>query len=427
VVLVEDIYDEFSYGIPTPHAIQDFLSHTYTHWIGPAPAYVLLLGDGTYDYKDNLGLGATSYVPPYLLMTEYTGETASDEWFVRISGDDLLSDMYIGRLPAASPAEAETMVEKIITYEESPETNTWERHMVFVAGDEMAEGEARTFQTMNDDASGLSSSVYTISKTYGTMEETGGALIVNYSGHGSTNRWYIDGGNIGQEEIIASLNLSGTLPFFVNMTCLNGYFMNRIDKPRSLAETLLETDQGAIATLSSTGATVPAGQGLLDYGLFEAIFDQDFRDLGRAVSYGKAYLLANSTEHQDIVNTFQLFGDPAMELKIPVPKSPTGLVAAPGSGGVSLSWEENTESDLSGYNLYRSSTSGTGYEKVNPSLITGTSYQDEAVSEAMTYYYVLTAVDTASLESGYSAEANLALDSGSGGCFIAAASGRSLE
>jgi hypothetical protein len=320
------------------------------------------------------------------------------------------------------------MVEKIITYEESPETNTWERHMVFVAGDGMVEGEAQIFQTMNENASALGSPFYTLSKTYGTMEEIDGALLVNYSGHGSTNRWYMDGGNLEQAEILSYLNVSGTLPFFVNMTCLNGYFANRIDEPRSLAETLLEADGGAIATLSSTGATVPSGQALLDYGLFEAIFDQDLRDLGQALAYATAYLLANSTDQEDIAHTFLLFGDPAMELKIPVPKSPTGLVATPGPEGITISWEENTEGDLLGYNLYRSTTPATGYEKVNASLIRGTSYQDEAVLGDMIYYYVLSAVDTASLESRLSAEASTALGSGgsSGGCFIAAASGRFL-
>jgi hypothetical protein len=262
-----------------------------------------------------------------------------------------------------------------------------------------------------------------LSKTYGTMEEIDGALLVNYSGHGSTNRWYIDGGNLEQAEILSYLNVSGTLPFFVNMTCLNGYFANRIDEARSLTETLLEADGGAIATLSSTGATVSSGQWLLDYGLFEAIFDQDFRDLGQAVAYAKAYLLANSTDQEDIAHTFQLFGDPAMELKIPVPKRPASLVATVRSGGIDLSWEENTEGDLLGYNLYRSTTPGTGYEKVNGSLITGTSYQDDGVSEGMTYYYVLAAVDTDSLESGFSSEASPATGTAgsSGGCFIAAA------
>jgi hypothetical protein len=37
VVDVEDIYDEFSYGIAAPQGIKDFLSYTYQNWAPPAP------------------------------------------------------------------------------------------------------------------------------------------------------------------------------------------------------------------------------------------------------------------------------------------------------------------------------------------------------------------------------------------------------
>jgi hypothetical protein len=53
VVDVEDIYDEFSYGITSPQGIKDFLSYTYQNWTSPAPQYVLLVGDSAYDPKDN--------------------------------------------------------------------------------------------------------------------------------------------------------------------------------------------------------------------------------------------------------------------------------------------------------------------------------------------------------------------------------------
>ena len=119
-----------------------------------------------------------------------------------------------------------------------------------------------------------------------------------------------------------------------------------------------------------------------------------------------------------------------MEPKVPLPGRLQSASIQAGADRITISCEKISDCDgnhAAGYNLYRSTTSGTGYEKVNPSLITGTSYQDEDVSLGMIYYYVLSAVDMASLESGYSAEASPAAGSGaSGGCFIAAASGRSL-
>ena len=53
------------------------------------------------------------------------GETVTDEWFVRISCDDSVTDLYIGRLPAESEAEAAAMINKILTYETSPNDKTW--------------------------------------------------------------------------------------------------------------------------------------------------------------------------------------------------------------------------------------------------------------------------------------------------------------
>jgi hypothetical protein len=432
LVTLEDIYDEFSYGITTPYAIKEFVTYAYTNWMEPAPRYVLLVGDATYDYKNNLELAPAPYVPTYLLMTEFTGETGSDEWFVRVSGDDLLSDLYIGRLPAASQEEATAMINRIIDYEESPEDNTWQRHLYFVAGsDYLVVGESDTFQDINENASLLAPSPYQISRSYATTQGIEGALIINYAGHGYLNTWYMNDGTQDMDAILAYLNTADTLPVFVNMTCLNGYFIDKLGNPRSLAETLLTTaDRGAIASLSSTGSTVPSGQRLLDYGLFEAIFTKEYRDLGAAISYAKAYLLANSTTQQDVANTFLLFGDPAMEVKIPVPRTPTGLTASPGVHTIELSWEANEEDDLAGYNLYRSTTSGGGYEKVNTSPITDITYQDDDITTGVPYYYVLSAVDVASLESGASPEVSSAGESGvgsgkpastGGGCFIATA------
>jgi hypothetical protein len=95
------------------------------------------------------------------------------------------------------------------------------------------------------------------------------------------------------------------------------------------------------------------------------------------------------------------------------PAAPTGLGAAAGDATVSLDWDDNTEEDLAGYNIYRSTTSGSGYGKLNGSLLTDSNYTDNAVANNTTYYYVVTAVDTNSNGSGYSSEVSAYPSAGS--------------
>jgi hypothetical protein len=75
---------------------------------------------------------------------------------------------------------------------------------------------------------------------------------------------------------------------------------------------------------------------------------------------------------------------------------------------VGLTWTAST-STVSGYNVYRSTTNGSGYGKINPSLVTTESYTDSSVSNSTTYYYVTTAVDSSGNESAYSNQATAAI------------------
>jgi fibronectin type 3 domain-containing protein len=59
---------------------------------------------------------------------------------------------------------------------------------------------------------------------------------------------------------------------------------------------------------------------------------------------------------------------------------------------------------VSGYNVYRSTVSGTGYSKLNSSLVSGLAYSDSSVQSGTTYFYVTTAVDSGGKESSYSNE-----------------------
>jgi len=97
-----------------------------------------------------------------------------------------------------------------------------------------------------------------------------------------------------------------------------------------------------------------------------------------------------------------------------LPSVPTNLRASASDETVWLDWDDNSDSDLSGYNIYRSTTSGGSYGQLNTSLLNNSSYTDYNVTNGIMYYYVATAVDTLSNESRYSVEASAIPSSGGG-------------
>jgi len=406
---VSGIYNEFSYGIVSPQGIKDFLTHAYNNWTRPAPQYVLFVGDSTYDYKDNLGLGTVNFVPTYLSWTDYMGETLTDDWFAWVSGNDAVPDLYIGRLPASSVAEAAAMVSKIISYESTVNSKTWERNTLLVADDQTEEYEA-LFEIMSNEAAALIPTgmdspfkeyladyvnADALKATIKDRVNIEGTLIVNYSGHGYTQGW--DNGHILENSDVADLSNSSKLPFFVSMTCLTGFFgyPEAWNYP-SMAEVLLRSvKKGAVAAFMSTGMTASQGQRILDVALFDSIFKRDVRTLGPAISLAKQTLLSNGFEFLDVSKTFLLFGDPAMQLKVPLPTVPSGFMLEATTNGVVLSWQGATDcngGEVSGYNVYRSMTPGGPYTMVNKEPITTMGYTD-SFAQTGTWYYLVTSVD----------------------------------
>jgi len=67
-------------------------------------------------------------------------------------------------------------------------------------------------------------------------------------------------------------------------------------------------------------------------------------------------------------------------------------------------WTANTESDLAGYRVYRAQTPGTGYVRLNSSLITSPSFTDTAATAGSTFYYAVSAVNSKGQESRKSNE-----------------------
>src|SRR6202142_4150248 len=79
--------------------------------------------------------------------------------------------------------------------------------------------------------------------------------------------------------------------------------------------------------------------------------------------------------------------------------TPPGLSAIPGNAQVSLMW--SASSGATSYHVKRATTSGGPYTQV--AVPTSTSYTDTSLTNGTTYYYVVSALDSAG-ESGNSAQ-----------------------
>jgi hypothetical protein len=335
-VKVTDIYDEFNHGIFDPQTIRDFLSHAYHHWT-VSPLYVLLVGDANLDFKDNLGTGRLNYVPTHIFETWPVGETPNDNWFACVSGDDILPDMFIGRISAQWPEDVEAVVEKIINYEQSPTAGHWRQNALFVADDDQTD-----FETISEHLVALLPEGYRAQRVYAREYQSpadptadivrhinDGALLVNYVGHGFTDRWGTwSGGRIFDRSDIVSMNNGSKLPFLTTATCLNGFFPHPLED-YSLAEEFLRVEgKGAIATWSPTGLGFPSQHGLLFGELFTTILKDDNRLLGPATTAAKISAYAQNSGLGELVETFVLFGDPALELA-PFDVAPSARIYLP--------------------------------------------------------------------------------------------------
>jgi hypothetical protein len=87
----------------------------------------------------------------------------------------------------------------------------------------------------------------------------------------------------------------------------------------------------------------------------------------------------------------------------PATISLSGTGVAPVQHSVALTWNAST-STVAGYNVYRSTVSGSSYALINSSLVAVLNYTDSTVQNGTTYYYVTTAVDSSGNESTFSNE-----------------------
>lgn len=303
---IEDVYDEFSYGSPSPWALRAFFQRAATSWMR-TPHYFVLAGDGSYDPRGYLGK-APDVIPVALVDTSIF-ETASDDWFVDFDGDGV-GDAAIGRLPAASAAELATMVEKIIRYERSERSVM---RALLVADDPLAEA----FSVVNDGLAALLPADAAIERIDVETEGIAGARahllselgreydLVHYSGHGTVDRWRH---GLLTAADVAGLAVAAQAPLYTMANCLSGIFQEPL--LAGLGEELMRAPGGAAMVWASTGSTRAPAQEQLMSEFFSLLSGAEAVRAGDAVRAAK-----NVVSDQDVRLTWVLLGDPAMPLQ----------------------------------------------------------------------------------------------------------------
>ncbi len=325
VETTEEIYSAFGHGEPTPEAIRDYLTWGYDTW-SIRPEIVLLVGDGNTDPKKNRFDSRDTFVPPYLDQVDpWLGETAADNQFVAVDGDDPLPDMIIGRLPANSVTEVDTMVGKIISYEMHESPDAWNQDMLVVADDTDSGGnfanaldslirshlrfpwlpERHYFDPDSHDPEGFNQNII-------AGWNSGNGLVV-YAGHSTNHQWARD--RFLHLDDVANLENGDRLPLVLQLTCLTGAFHST--PFNSLDEQLVrQNGGGAIAVVSSTGLGVATGHHYIADELAGSIYTNRNPDLGAAFLAGKLNLALQTRSSWDLLDTYLILGDPALNVNL---------------------------------------------------------------------------------------------------------------
>ena len=314
-VPIQTVYDEFNHGLAEPEAVRSLLQYAAANW-AVAPRYLLLVGDGSHDPRGYQAPPEANWLPSFFLFSTYGGETVSDLEFVKLD-EDPFPDLAVGRFPARTPEQVETAVEKTLAYENQPADEGWQRRILAISDGQEAsfQRDAETFlahfsaefQPELYAAPAGDTSASSEIETY--LED--GVLLMSYFGHGSVTQ-------LGKDSLFSNqdgeaLRNGDRLPIMVNITCLAGLFSH--PQAVSLSEVMLFNPRGgAVAALGATSLTLPVDQALLSSALVEQLLVSPDARLGDLLLGAQRTLPAERAGALEVMDTFLLFGDPALQL-----------------------------------------------------------------------------------------------------------------
>ncbi len=361
IVTPAEIYNEFSGGKQDVTGIRDFIKMFHDRSQGAYPKYVLLFGDGSYDCKGIQQPIEKNFIPTYQSrnFTSETGSYTSDDFYVWLSDDEGFlgegsglegdikvdagsMDAAVGRFPVETIEEAKNVVDKVIKYATNSESFGQWKNKVVLVGDYL-EGEGITHMNQADGYTSLinaSNPCFNIDKIYFdnySAQITGstttfpgaradllqklddGALILNWTGHGSEKGW--SNSQILNNTDIQNTSNASRLPAIVTATCEFG----RYDNPalRTGAEFFfIQPDAGAIAMFTTVRKVFSAPNETLNRAFYRHALKFDTL-LGRYPTIGEIMQRTKNDLYAigDLTNinsrNFTLYGDPGLSLAYP--------------------------------------------------------------------------------------------------------------
>jgi peptidase C25-like protein len=245
--------------------------------------------------------------------------------------------MYIGRIPVNNVAELNAVISKTIAFEQAG-PQAYQTNSLFIADNADPAG---NFSAVSDQAINNNYPPYfQASRVYiddfitrgicsagvacpaannvvtTTLNQTG-TLFVVYNGHGNPDYW-------ASEQPFGAFNIPqltniNKLPIILSLTCQDGMWF--IPNRAGFMEQILRAPNGgAVATFSPTGLGVATGHSYLTSGFLDAVFKNGIQRIGPASVAAKLNLYSTG-ENYDLINTFEINGDPALHL-------PTYLISA---------------------------------------------------------------------------------------------------
>ncbi|MBI3003855.1 MAG: hypothetical protein HYY49_00380 [Ignavibacteriales bacterium] len=338
VVFVDDVYDEFNYGHFDPDAIRRFLISTDSLWAQPMPSYVVLFGDASWDYKDNLKGGRRNFVPSM-------GNPLSDSWLVSTKNDPFRQSKKAGRIPVATKAQASSFVDMIMAYEAASLRSLNKRFMFMASGFDSSE--TLRFQLFSDQLirdyvskdpiAGLGVRLYkTVEQVVGAEQTeeakrliAEGAVWVNFYGHAGTDIW---GNGITSADQLENKEQKRHL--VSDISCSTARFGEPLTE--AFGEKLVLAANGAVGFMGSSGFGYEGPLRFLATQMFMALSDS-LREIGaihfRAKSALRDQFGTSSVLTRLSLQQFTLLADPATRIAVAQKPdygvSPTDIIIDP--------------------------------------------------------------------------------------------------